>query len=87
MGSAISNPALIKSWIEACQDHHGDCCTVTHDQKFQAMISQAYFGVIDLQEMRLIRLPQEAKFVALSDTWGKNVEKLFKITLINIREL
>jgi len=37
--------------------------------------------------MRLTRLPQEAKFVALSYTWGKNVEKLFMTTSINIREL
>jgi hypothetical protein len=85
--SARSNSALIKSWLEACKVHHGQRCKVTHDQKFQAMISQAYFGVIDLQEMRLTRLPQKAKFVALSYTWGQNVEKLFKTTLKNIREL
>lgn len=44
VGSAISNPALIKSWIEACQDHHGDRCTVTHDQKFQAMQAKPTLG-------------------------------------------
>ena len=85
--SARSNPALIKSWIGACQDHHGDRCRVVHDHKFRAMIGQAYFGVIDVQEMRLTRLPENANFVALSYTWGKDVEKLFKTTLKNIREL
>jgi hypothetical protein len=83
--SAKSNPALIKSWIKTCEDHHGHRCQVEHDSHFQAMTSQAYFGVIDVQEMRLTRLPKGAHFVALSYTWGKS--DLFKTTLANIRGL
>jgi hypothetical protein len=83
--SAKSNPALIKTWIKTCEDHHGHRCQVNHDNHFQAMISQAYFGVIDVQEMRLTSLPKGARFVALSYTWGKSDP--FKTTLGNIRGL
>ena len=83
--SAKSNPALIKSWIESCKDHHGDRCKIMHDSKFYSMIAQAYFGVVDVQEMRLTKLPKGARYVALSYTWGKNMA--FTTTRKNVREL
>jgi hypothetical protein len=83
--SAKSNPLLIRSWIKTCEEHHGHRCQVIHDDHFQAMISQAYFGVIDVRQMQLTRLPKGARFVALSYTWGKS--DIFKTTLENVRGL
>ena len=86
--SGRSNPALIKNWIYTCQKHHGDKCQITHDDKYNSMIDQAYFGVIDVQDMRLSRLPKQegTRYVALSYSWG-NVPKPFTTSIDNVRKL
>ena len=81
-----SNPALIKNWIDTCQKAHGEKCKIEHDDKFMRMIKQAYFGVIDVQDMCLSNLPEGAHYVALSYTWG-DIPKPFTTTIANVRKL
>lgn len=56
--------ALIKSWLDLCCKSHRDPCTdcrvVRRHSEFGRMISQSYFGVIDVYNMRLTSLPYQA---------------------------
>ena len=56
--------ALIKSWLDLCCKSHRHPCTdsrvVWRHSEFGHMISQSYFGVIDVYNMRLTSLPYHA---------------------------
>lgn len=60
------NRARIKSWLDlCCESHRGpnspckESRTVKRDSKFGRMISQSYFGVIDVRNLQLTSLPYE----------------------------
>ena len=57
------NQALIKSWLELCRKtHRGPCrddTTMESSVDFGKIISQSYFGVIDVLDMQLTSLPFE----------------------------
>ena len=80
-----ANKELMLNWIESCHKYHGNRCRVIQDQRFKLMVKQTYFGVIDVQEMRLTKLPPDTSYVALSYTWG-NIKSPFKTTLANVRK-
>jgi hypothetical protein len=80
--SANKNQALIKSWMDLCRDHHGKPCNMDPGDEFQRLISKAFFGVIDVAEMRLTSLPAGSRYVALSYTCGQ--QTLYTTDLSNI---
>ncbi|KAF2222159.1 heterokaryon incompatibility protein-domain-containing protein [Elsinoe ampelina] len=52
-----NNKSLIKSWLDTCfQDHVGHCRS-PHDKKFLKMIKMPFFGVIDVFNLCLTKLP------------------------------
>ena len=57
------NQALIKSWLDLCRNtHRGPCrddTTMERSADFGDVISQSYFGVIDVLNMQLTSLPFE----------------------------
>ena len=57
------NQALVKSWLELCRNtHRGPCrddTTLESSVDFGEIISQSYFGVIDVLDMQLTSLPFE----------------------------
>lgn len=65
-----SSTALIKSWLDRCCRDHEDRCGYVPSADAAKILKQAYFGVIDLQDMRLTTLPEGSRYVALSYTWG-----------------
>ncbi|KAK7733322.1 hypothetical protein SLS53_008219 [Cytospora paraplurivora] len=70
-----SNQALIKSWLDLCETHHGKACKGHNDtDRFAALLRQTSFGVIDVVRMQLCQLPIHsngpARYVALSYVWG-----------------
>lgn len=65
-----ANVLLLKSWIDMCCEHHGVICNSGLSSSFHAMRSKPYFGVIDVYDMCLTSLPSDARYVALSYTWG-----------------
>lgn len=69
--SAAQNTALIRSWLNLCDSHHGHICENHGGRDYEDMVSQSYFGVVDVHEMRLTHLPKNSKYVALSYVWGK----------------
>lgn len=69
--TAAKNTALIRSWLNLCDENHGEDCRSKKDEKFDRMIAQSFFGVVDVHEMRLTPLPEGANYVALSYVWGK----------------
>ena len=59
----MGNQALIKSWLDLCRKtHQGPCrddTTMEQSAEFCDIISQSYFGVIDVLDMQLTSLPFE----------------------------
>lgn len=74
--------ALINSWLEACDERHGERCCVSHDGKFGELIEKSYSGFIDVLGMCLVPLPRGEKYVALSYVWGR--KKRFRTLLQNM---
>jgi hypothetical protein len=62
--------ALIRRWIGFCEDSHGDLCKSASTTP--TLLSKAFFGVIDVKDMCLTKLPQNGRYIALSYTWGKD---------------
>ncbi|KAK3170841.1 hypothetical protein OEA41_002925 [Lepraria neglecta] len=59
----MGNQALIKSWLDLCRKTHRgpyrDDTTMERSVEFGDIISQSYFGVIDVLDMQLTSLPFE----------------------------
>ena len=59
----MGNQALIKSWLDLCRKtHQGPCrddTSMERSVEFENIISQSYFGVIDVLDMQLTSLPFE----------------------------
>ena len=59
----MRNQALIKSWLDLCREtHQGPCSDDTfmgQSVDFGDIVSQSYFGVIDVLDMQLTSLPFE----------------------------
>lgn len=59
----MGNQALIKSWLDLCREtHRGPCrddAMVEGSPGFGDIISQSYFGVVDVLDMQLTSLPFE----------------------------
>jgi hypothetical protein len=70
-GSPIDILPLVKGWIDICHSHHGHTCGSYAGASFEDMRSRPYFGVVDVQDMKLTSLPRDSRYVALSYTWGK----------------
>ncbi|KAI3398376.1 hypothetical protein diail_9468 [Diaporthe ilicicola] len=74
---------LLRHWLDsqACCRDHKDTCEDTHgnSDSFSQLVGETYFGVIDVLDMCLVRLPKEKdselpkRYVALSYVWGKDL--------------
>ncbi len=85
VGDRCASVLLLKNWIDMCCENHGLTCNSGTGSGFDAMRSKPYFGVIDVQDMCLTSLPSNARYVALSYTWGPGDR--FTTTLAKLREL
>ena len=70
IGTEMGNQALIKSWLDLCRrTHRGPCrdhAAMESSVEFADVISQSYFGVIDVLDWQLTSLPFKTN-VAYSD--------------------
>jgi Heterokaryon incompatibility protein (HET) len=80
--SVKTDAALIRRWILYCEVSHGDACK---SQTQGIPLSKSFFGVIDVTEMCLTKLPDGARYIALSYTWGQGGHH-FKTTALNVRD-
>jgi hypothetical protein len=70
----------IRAWMDQCQSTHGNKCQHVETSQFQGIREDIL--VLDVDEQRLVQLPSDARYIALSYVWG-NVEqpKTFKSTV------
>lgn len=80
--SVKTDAALIRRWIDYCEASHGDACK---SKSQDIPLSKSFFGVIDVTEMCLTKLPSGERYVALSYTWGQGGHH-FKTTATNVRD-
>lgn len=86
--------ALISSWIDTCAKTHGKggcgAKEIPYDTEaeFRRLVKGSYFGVIDVEEMRLKPLPiirkKPAQYVALSYVWGHGHSAPYTSTRLNV---
>ena len=81
--SARINPALVRSWVELCRNSHGEVCEHV-DRQIER--HNPFFGVIDVHDMYLTALPDGARYVALSYTWG-DASRSFTTKKSNVQKL
>lgn len=57
------NQALMKSWLDlCCTSHPGPCSDAVEDSsEFADMLSQSYFGVVDVYDLQLKALPSKSE--------------------------
>lgn len=82
--TAAHNTALVKSWLDLCNQHHNGLCKIHRGDDFEQMTAKSYFGVVDVHEMRLTSLPKGAKYIALSYVWGDGDR--YKTDVSNVNE-
>lgn len=82
INSAGKNHALVKNWLNLCDNHHKGLCHIERGAKFKEMISKSYFGVIDVHRMCLTSLPHDSNYVALSYMWGTEMRYTTKLANI-----
>ena len=61
--------ALIQRWIRLCDEFHGHLCK---PQNPTFSLGKAFFGVVDVKEMCLTKLPKDGRYIALSYLWGND---------------
>ncbi|KAF7535592.1 hypothetical protein G7054_g5208 [Neopestalotiopsis clavispora] len=78
---------LVRSWVCDCNDWHGLGCTEAprgpSDEKDPAF--DPFLRLLDLEEDRLVELPDPGPYVALSYVWG--IKPVFKTLEANVEEL
>ena len=79
-----TDAALVQRWVKFCDQHHGDLCR-PFTQGSPA--SKPFFGVIDVKEMCLTKLPPDGRYVALSYVWGGKGVWRFQTKTSNIKKL
>lgn len=80
--NARIDPAALRQWTEYCVRSHGSTCQ-GKAQDFSAW--KSFFGVIDVNDMRLTSLPPGKRYVALSYVWGSG--PVFTTKESNIKSL
>lgn len=77
----------IASWIKDCSTHHQASCQNVRTPAFDSLRLAPYFGVIDVEEMRLTTLPENSEYVALSYNWGPKKEGRFMTTVDTVYDV
>lgn len=88
--SEVSRIEQIRRWYRLCSEEHAENCGIDHanSERFEDLRHESYFGVIDVNAMRLTALPEgEMEYAALSYTWGPHAATLFQTTQRNVYQL
>lgn len=73
----LLEPELLKGWIKTCKQEHGAICedSLVHPELMAKR--KNVLRAVDVEQMCVVTVPDDAKFVALSYLWGKNFQQLF----------
>lgn len=68
------DPKLLHIWTKTCEKEHGSHCipltTGSHIPKHQPNFEPAPWRVLDVKTDRVIRAPENCRYIALSYVWG-----------------
>lgn len=80
---------LAKKWLEICQEQHGSACQIPANDAATAVPDAAPTDliVINVQDMNLSALPEDAQYMALSYCWPKGTENTFQTTKAVYKDL
>ncbi|KAK5170438.1 uncharacterized protein LTR77_005026 [Saxophila tyrrhenica] len=85
----VPSAHLVKEWYQLCKSRHPDC-NVSTSSSLRNLQLESYFGVIDLECMKLSALPDvDIEYAALSYTWGLSSSDVtrFYTTIGNVETL
>jgi len=80
---------LARKWLRICEIEHGDFCEVPAFDPGETSADPfpEQLFVVDVREMCLRELPQEARYIALSYCWPQNSTDTFMTTASSVSEL
>ena len=75
--SDLLEPELLRGWLSDCETHHGPACdkSLVHADLMRARKDK--LRAVDVQDMCIVDVPPDARYVALSYLWGRNFKQLF----------
>ncbi|KAK3370748.1 heterokaryon incompatibility protein-domain-containing protein [Lasiosphaeria ovina] len=88
---------IIREFMRLCESNHGKLCTrnLGVEQDFLRILTEPYFGVFDIENKRLVPLPQEKDkkgnirflpYAAVSYVWGKSANRHYKTNMRNVQK-
>jgi len=66
----VANTQLVRNWLQLCRENHSECAIDHRNSKFQELLDEPSFSIVDVENMCLDKLPDGEEYVALSYTWG-----------------
>lgn len=79
-GDGTIDPEFLALWVSAFKENHKSCVLPTRER---AGKPPPGFMLIDVENMKILEPPDEAKYVALSYVWGAECSSQFKMTTAN----
>ncbi|RMZ88159.1 hypothetical protein DV736_g4617, partial [Chaetothyriales sp. CBS 134916] len=73
----LLEPELLRQWLADCERKHGPGCEESLVDSDLLRDSPHVFRGIDVNQMCIVEMPRNARYVALSYLWGKNFKQLF----------
>lgn len=75
--SDLLDPELLRGWLADCETQHGCACdkSLVHPDLMRDRKDK--LRAVDVQDMCIVDVPPDARYVALSYLWGRNFKQLF----------
>jgi Heterokaryon incompatibility protein (HET) len=73
----LADAQQLRQWLSECETEHGRNCdeSLVHPDLMREI--RDVLRAIDVEEMRIVDMPLNARYVALSYLWGRNFKQLF----------
>jgi hypothetical protein len=66
----------VRGWLHQCEEQHGDFCAHPNWSGAAEASSPRSLRVVDITERRIVNMPPNSRYLALSYVWGENRQAL-----------
>lgn len=66
----------VRGWLHQCEEQHGDYCAHPNWSRADEASSPKSLRVVDITERRIVNMPPNSRYLALSYVWGENRQAL-----------
>lgn len=73
---AFIDVSRVRGWLHQCEEQHGDLCSHPNWSGAEEASSPKSLRVVDITERRIVNMPPNSRYLALSYVWGENRQAL-----------